>query len=163
MHTMVTSFEKVILDAKKNFVETVKSNHGLGAGFAVWWILTAAVMLVSLGLTLNISPVAAGSGIPQMKTQLTGATIKGYLSFRTLVAKICGLVCSVGAGMYIGQEGPFVHIASALANSASAEQALLWAPASSGCDPMARTTAAMPPAAAIAAMFASAPAISASA
>ncbi|GMI08843.1 hypothetical protein TrLO_g10179 [Triparma laevis f. longispina] len=116
VHTMVTSLEKVILDAKKNFVETVKLNHGLGAGFAVWWILTAAVMLVSLGLTLNISPVAAGSGIPQMKTQLTGATIKGYLSFRTLVAKICGLVCSVGAGMYIGQEGPFVHIASALAN-----------------------------------------------
>ncbi|GMH86239.1 hypothetical protein TrST_g6894 [Triparma strigata] len=116
VHTMVVNLEKVILLAKKDFVQTVRDEHGLGVGFAVWWIFTAAIMLVSLGLTLNISPVAAGSGIPQMKTQLTGATIKGYLSFRTLMAKICGLICSVGAGMYIGQEGPFVHIASALAN-----------------------------------------------
>tara|TARA_B110000967_G_C18346691_1_gene299262 strand:+ start:109 stop:495 length:387 start_codon:yes stop_codon:yes gene_type:complete len=94
----------------------VNDNFGYPLTFLSWTLFTVGMMNLSLLVTRQISPVAAGSGIPQMKTQLTGSGIKGYLSFRTCVAKILGLTTAVGSGMYIGQEGPFVHIASCIAN-----------------------------------------------
>lgn len=38
-----------------------------------------------------------------------------YLTFRTLVSKVVGLTATLGAGMPLGKEGPFVHIASNVA------------------------------------------------
>jgi chloride channel 2 len=53
-----------------------------------------------------------GSGIPEMKTILRGVALKEYLTFRTLVAKVVGLTATLGSGLPLGKEGPFVHIAS---------------------------------------------------
>lgn len=47
-----------------------------------------------------------------MKVILKGVALKEYLSFRTLIAKIVGLLFALGSGLPIGKEGPFVHIAS---------------------------------------------------
>jgi H+/Cl- antiporter ClcA len=47
-----------------------------------------------------------------MKTILRGVQLKEYLTFKTLVAKIIGLTATLGSGMPLGKEGPFVHIAS---------------------------------------------------
>ncbi|XP_061402384.1 chloride channel protein 2-like, partial [Musca vetustissima] len=55
------------------------------------------------------------SGIPEMKTILRGVALKEYLTFKTLVAKIVGLTATLGSGMPLGKEGPFVHIASIVA------------------------------------------------
>nr|XP_023018404.1 chloride channel protein 2-like [Leptinotarsa decemlineata] len=52
------------------------------------------------------------SGIPEMKTILRGVALKEYLTFRTLIAKVVGLTATLGSGMPLGKEGPFVHIAS---------------------------------------------------
>lgn len=38
--------------------------------------------------------------------------LPGYFDFRTLLAKIAGLVCAVGAGLVVGTEGAYVHIMS---------------------------------------------------
>lgn len=38
-----------------------------------------------------------------------------YLTFKTLVAKMVGLTFTLGSGMPVGKEGPFVHIASIVA------------------------------------------------
>jgi chloride channel 2 len=54
----------------------------------------------------------SGSGIPEMKTILRGVQLKEYLTFKTLVAKVIGLTATLGSGMPLGKEGPFVHIAS---------------------------------------------------
>jgi H+/Cl- antiporter ClcA len=56
-----------------------------------------------------------GSGIPEMKTILRGVALKEYLTFKTLVAKVIGLTATLGSGMPLGKEGPFVHIASIVA------------------------------------------------
>ena len=37
-----------------------------------------------------------------------------YLSRRTLVTKIVGLVLALGAGLPLGKEGPFVHISACI-------------------------------------------------
>ncbi|KAM0793320.1 hypothetical protein ACM66B_000778 [Microbotryomycetes sp. NB124-2] len=59
---------------------------------------------------------AAGSGIPEIKTILSGFVIRGYLGAYTLVTKAIGLTLSVASGLSLGKEGPFVHIASAVSN-----------------------------------------------
>lgn len=50
-----------------------------------------------------------------MKTILRGVALKEYLTFRTLIAKVIGLTATLGSGMPLGKEGPFVHIASIVA------------------------------------------------
>ncbi|GAA6035182.1 hypothetical protein JCM8097_006407 [Rhodosporidiobolus ruineniae] len=59
---------------------------------------------------------AAGSGLPEIKTILSGFVIRGYLGSWTLVVKAVGLALSVGSGLSLGKEGPFVHLASCVAN-----------------------------------------------
>ncbi|KAF9241627.1 chloride channel [Melanogaster broomeanus] len=60
-----------------------------------------------------------GSGIPEVKTILSGFVIHGYLGARTLFTKSFGLALSVGSGLSLGKEGPFVHIASCIGNIVS--------------------------------------------
>ncbi|KAJ7579113.1 chloride channel [Mycena floridula] len=62
---------------------------------------------------------AAGSGIPEIKTILSGFVIHGYLGFRVLFTKSVGLALSVASGLSLGKEGPFVHIASCVGNIVS--------------------------------------------
>lgn len=62
---------------------------------------------------------AAGSGIPEIKTILSGFVIHGYLGLRTLLTKAVGLALSVGSGLSLGKEGPFVHIACCVGNIVS--------------------------------------------
>ncbi|TFY62566.1 hypothetical protein EVJ58_g3780 [Rhodofomes roseus] len=62
---------------------------------------------------------AAGSGIPEIKTILSGFVIHGYLGARTLFTKSIGLALSVASGLSLGKEGPFVHIASCIGNIVS--------------------------------------------
>ncbi|KAG1900670.1 chloride channel [Suillus fuscotomentosus] len=62
---------------------------------------------------------AAGSGIPEIKTILSGFVIHGYLGGRVLFIKALGLALSVSSGLSLGKEGPFVHIASCIGNIVS--------------------------------------------
>ncbi|KAJ9464691.1 putative ankyrin repeat protein [Diplonema papillatum] len=62
------------------------------------------------------APYAAGSGIPEIKTILSGVRIKRYLGGWTLLIKCIGISLAVGAGLSLGMEGPFVHVASCVGN-----------------------------------------------
>lgn len=59
---------------------------------------------------------ASGSGIPEIKTILSGFVIRGYLGSFTLATKSIGLALSVASGLSLGKEGPLVHIASCVGN-----------------------------------------------
>ncbi|TPX48019.1 hypothetical protein SeLEV6574_g02309 [Synchytrium endobioticum] len=59
---------------------------------------------------------SAGSGIPEVKTILSGFVIRGFLGFKTLVVKSVGLMLSVSSGLSVGKEGPIVHIACCVGN-----------------------------------------------
>ncbi|MCJ1312426.1 hypothetical protein MMC25_006100 [Agyrium rufum] len=59
--------------------------------------------------------MAAGSGIPEIKTILSGFVIPHYLDFKVLAVKAVGAVFAVSTGMCLGKEGPFVHIATCMA------------------------------------------------
>lgn len=78
--------------------------------------LSLYLLVPPLSLTQYLTPLKAiGSGIPEMKTILRGVVLNEYLTFRTLIAKIVGLTCTLGSGLPLGKEGPFVHMASIVA------------------------------------------------
>lgn len=87
--------------------------------FVVWTLYTVTLTCASALCAHYIAPQAIGSGIPEMKTILRGIILKEYLSVRTLISKMIGLTLSLGSGLPIGKEGPFVHIASVVANQLS--------------------------------------------
>ncbi|CAG7785203.1 unnamed protein product [Allacma fusca] len=90
-------------------------NYHIALQYVSWIALPITLILFSAGFVHIIAPQAIGSGIPEMKTILRGVILKDYLSFRTLFAKVVGLTASLGSGMPLGKEGPFVHIASMVA------------------------------------------------
>ncbi|KAL7019495.1 hypothetical protein ACKWTF_011136 [Chironomus riparius] len=90
------------------------AEHPVTQYFA-WVTLPVCLILFSAGFVHLLAPQSIGSGIPEMKTILRGVQLKEYLTFKTLVAKIIGLTATLGSGMPLGKEGPFVHIASIVA------------------------------------------------
>ena len=79
---------------------------------AVWVTFVAissSLAAVAGGMCSYVEPLAAGSGIPEMKTYLNGVHLKGLLRLRTVVAKLGGIAFSIGSGLIAGKEGPFVH------------------------------------------------------
>ncbi|XP_043281094.1 chloride channel protein 2 isoform X2 [Venturia canescens] len=83
--------------------------------YLAWVSLPVCLILFSAGFVHIVAPQSIGSGIPEMKTILRGVALKEYLTFRTLVAKVVGLTATLGSGLPLGKEGPFVHIASIVA------------------------------------------------
>ncbi|KAI8430489.1 hypothetical protein MSG28_000749 [Choristoneura fumiferana] len=81
--------------------------------YILWALLFAAL---SASLVRMFAPYACGSGIPEIKTILSGFIIRGYLGKWTLIIKVVGLILSVSSGLSLGKEGPMVHIASCLGN-----------------------------------------------
>ena len=68
---------------------------------------------VNDGLTVGKSLyMSAGSGIPEIKTILSGFVIPHFLDLQILVLKAVGAVFAVATGMSLGKEGPFIHIAA---------------------------------------------------
>lgn len=59
--------------------------------------------------------MAAGSGIPEIKTILSGFVIPNFLSYKVLAVKAIGSIFAVSTGMCLGKEGPFVHISTCVA------------------------------------------------
>lgn len=56
--------------------------------------------------------MAAGSGIPEIKTILSGFVIPHFLDLKVLIVKAVGATFAVATGMCLGKEGPFVHIST---------------------------------------------------
>ncbi|KYQ89686.1 chloride channel protein [Tieghemostelium lacteum] len=62
-----------------------------------------------------ISPYAVGSGIPEIKSILSGINLSRVLGYKTLLSKLLGMVCATAAGLTIGRTGPFMHASAIIA------------------------------------------------
>ncbi|KAM4702759.1 chloride channel protein 1 [Rhinophrynus dorsalis] len=80
--------------------------------FLAWVSYPIILILFAAVFCHLVSPQAIGSGIPELKVILRGVVLKEYLTLKAFVAKVIGLSASLGSGMPLGKEGPFVHIAS---------------------------------------------------
>jgi len=82
--------------------------------FYIFWAVLFG--LFSVLLVRVFAPYASGSGIPEIKTILGGFIIRGYLGKWTLLIKSIGMMLSTSAGLILGKEGPFVHVACCCGN-----------------------------------------------
>ncbi|KNC73221.1 hypothetical protein SARC_14219, partial [Sphaeroforma arctica JP610] len=59
-------------------------------------------------------PVAAGSGIPEVKCYLNGIKIAHVVRLKTLACKVFGVLFSTSGGLMVGKEGPMIHSGAVL-------------------------------------------------
>lgn len=88
------------------------------------------LVLFAAALCAYVAPAAAGSGIPEVKAYLNGIDAPNILAPKTLIVKVFGSVGAVASGLYVGKEGPLVHIgsciASLLSQGGSRQYGLTW-------------------------------------
>uniref|UniRef100_A0AC34FW80 Uncharacterized protein n=1 Tax=Panagrolaimus sp. ES5 TaxID=591445 RepID=A0AC34FW80_9BILA len=66
--------------------------------------MTALVALAAVTCKY-VSREAVGSGIPNIRVIMDGFMLSNFFSLRTLLAKIVGLILTLGSGIPIGKEG----------------------------------------------------------
>lgn len=91
--------------------DAIQAKHGT-AGVLLYVASGVALCLASTFVCHLWSPDAEGSGIPAMKSLMSGFydRQKPSLSLWCLLAKAVGLVCAIGGGLPVGWEGPNLHI-----------------------------------------------------
>uniref|UniRef100_A0A7S2K5L0 Chloride channel protein n=1 Tax=Zooxanthella nutricula TaxID=1333877 RepID=A0A7S2K5L0_9DINO len=106
----ICSVLKLVNEAKVGAQEQLfQAGYGLGVRYLAWVGSSLVLAAVAGFLVCYVEPLAAGSGIPEIKCILNGIDLPNVLRMRTLVAKALGIVCSVAAGLPCGREGPMIH------------------------------------------------------
>ncbi|KAM6108866.1 chloride channel protein ClC-Kb-like [Pterocles gutturalis] len=79
-----------------------------------WTMYPTALAAFSTGFSQSITPHSGGSGIPEVKTILTGVVLEDYLAIQNFGAKVVGLTCTLACGstVFLGKVGPFVHLSA---------------------------------------------------
>nr|XP_027807744.1 chloride channel protein ClC-Kb isoform X2 [Marmota flaviventris] len=84
-----------------------------------YFLMTLGVLmaLISYAMNFAIARVVRGSGIPELKTILSGVVLEDYLDIKNFGAKVVGLSCTLAAGstIFLGKVGPFVHLSVMIA------------------------------------------------
>uniref|UniRef100_A0A7N5JGK4 Chloride channel protein ClC-Kb n=1 Tax=Ailuropoda melanoleuca TaxID=9646 RepID=A0A7N5JGK4_AILME len=84
-----------------------------------YFLMTLGVLMALISYTMNfaIERVVQGSGIPELKTILSGVVLEDYLDIKNFGAKVAGLTCTLAAGstIFLGKVGPFVHLSVMMA------------------------------------------------
>uniref|UniRef100_A0AAR2LD86 Chloride channel protein n=1 Tax=Pygocentrus nattereri TaxID=42514 RepID=A0AAR2LD86_PYGNA len=82
--------------------------------FLCWTLYPACLCTLSTSFSHSICPQSAGSGLPEMRTIISGVQLPDYLSLSNLFAKLVGLICTLSAGstVFLGKVGPFVHLSN---------------------------------------------------
>ncbi|CAI5736493.1 unnamed protein product [Hyaloperonospora brassicae] len=105
--TLLTSIKHHVIEST---IRHELTKHVL-FGTTFWSFVAFNLVLVAIAATVTSfgEPVAAGSGISEVKTTLNGMKIPSMLRLRTFFCKIIGTVCSVAGGLPVGKEGPMIH------------------------------------------------------
>ncbi|XP_013009484.1 chloride channel protein ClC-Kb isoform X1 [Cavia porcellus] len=85
--------------------------------FLSWVVYPVALVSFSSGFSQSITPFSGGSGIPELKTILSGVVLEDYLDIKNFGAKVVGLSCTLASSstIFLGKVGPFVHICAMMA------------------------------------------------
>lgn len=124
---VMTGITAVIIDISIDQLATVKmkvlqryiqsgvQNGTLAQPVFIWMGINTGLVAFAAILTTYFAPVAAGSGIPQIKCYLNGVKVPEVVRMKTLFTKVTGIIASVCGGLAVGKEGPMVHSGAVLA------------------------------------------------
>lgn len=96
----------------RNFAATIFVN------FPIYLFLSVGYSAIAFYLSKKRKPFVRQSGIPEIKLIVSGLNFycSEYLGLQTLSYKALGLLCVVGSGLWLGKEGPLVHISCCIFN-----------------------------------------------
>ena len=91
-----------------------------GGGYVIEYIFyllfSVSFAICAAFLVKQYAVYAKQSGIPEIKTVLGGFVIRRFMGAWTLITKSFGLCLAVASGLWLGKEGPLVHLACCCAN-----------------------------------------------
>eukprot|EP00300_Choanocystis_sp_HF-7_P037728 c5401_g1_i1.p1 GENE.c5401_g1_i1~~c5401_g1_i1.p1 ORF type:complete len:776 (+),score=166.70 c5401_g1_i1:130-2457(+) len=79
-------------------------------------VISVTLAVTACFLVVGYAPYAAGSGIAEVKTILSGFVIRKHLGKWTLGIKCITMPLVVASGLVLGKEGPMVHMAACIGN-----------------------------------------------
>uniref|UniRef100_A0A914ZDH3 Uncharacterized protein n=1 Tax=Panagrolaimus superbus TaxID=310955 RepID=A0A914ZDH3_9BILA len=85
-----------------NYFQVVLYDYALNydrlLAFVCWTSYITVFVAAATLVCKYVGKQAIGSGIPQLKVIMNGFVLQNYLSMRTLVAKVLGLILTLGSG-----------------------------------------------------------------
>lgn len=90
-------------------------NGDVGIPYLCWVLTNCVSVFIGAMLVTYVEPVAAGSGIPQVKCYLNGVKVPRIVRIKTLAVKAIGVATSVIGGLAGGKEGPMIHSGAVIA------------------------------------------------
>ena len=84
--------------------------------YIFFFVFSVAFAAAAGILVQKYATYAKHSGIPEIKTVLGGFVIRRFMGGWTLAVKSLGLCLAVASGLWLGKEGPLVHVACCCAN-----------------------------------------------
>ena len=84
--------------------------------YLLFFIFSIGFAVCANLLVKDYATYAKHSGIPEIKTVLGGFVIRRFMGMWTLIIKSLGLCLAVASGLWLGKEGPLVHVACCCAN-----------------------------------------------
>jgi H+/Cl- antiporter ClcA len=119
----VNYFTRILTKWKFNQFHTMihKEKHDDAPyGSAFLLLLCCDLIFVILAyISCYIEPLAAGSGIPEIKCFLNGLNIPRLTSIKTLISKALGIIFSCSSSLPLGKEGPMIHAGSIIGAAVS--------------------------------------------
>lgn len=89
--------------------------HRMYVPYLLWVLSNICIVFIGSVLVAYVEPVAAGSGIPQVKCYLNGVKVPRVVRIKTLFVKTIGVITAVVGGLAGGKEGPMIHSGAVVA------------------------------------------------
>jgi hypothetical protein len=106
----VKTLSRIKLDILYNNVQLEQEgSQTKGIGFAYFLCFQVSFVLIACCTVVFGEPMAAGSGIPEIKTMLNGIKVPNAVTAKALCCKAIGVLFSVAGGLPCGKEGPMIH------------------------------------------------------
>lgn len=85
--------------------------------YVMYLLFSVLFLYVAAILVRLYAPLAAGSGISEIRCIVSGFVMEGFLGWWTLAIKSLGLPLAIASGLSLGKEGPSVHYAVCVGHS----------------------------------------------
>eukprot|EP00118_Oscarella_pearsei_P005343 m.24520 g.24520 ORF g.24520 m.24520 type:complete len:776 (+) comp28632_c0_seq2:64-2391(+) len=100
-------------DAHYELLEKLIEEDNLAGAFFANTAIMLSLVLTAIALVLW-EPASGGSGIPDVIGFLNGTAAERLMDWTTFLAKLLGVICAVSSGLFVGPEGPTIHIGALL-------------------------------------------------
>mmetsp|Transcript_39184 Transcript_39184/g.34871 ORF Transcript_39184/g.34871 Transcript_39184/m.34871 type:complete len:257 (-) Transcript_39184:1293-2063(-) len=105
------------LNLRNSFVKETDFLDSEALRFVLYYITGFIMITISTSMGGFVTPMADGSGIPELKSILSGANTYRYLDMKVFLPKLVGVMTAYGAGLPVGKAGPLIHLATMIAHS----------------------------------------------